>query len=211
MEKHIKIMAVKKAIFLDKDGTLIPDVPFNVDPAEMTLSLDCVKGLRKLQRSGYKLIVVSNQSGIAMGMFEPSALWRVEFKLRGLMAKEGLHLGGFYYCPHHPQGSLAAYRVNCNCRKPAPGLILSAAADYGLDLSQSWMIGDILNDVEAGHHAGCRSIMIDNGNETEWDLTTKRIPDAMVKNINQAADYILNHTLRLEKHESGTHSIDGKV
>lgn len=201
-------MAVKKAIFIDKDGTLIPDVPYNVDPAKITLALDSVKGLRRLKRAGYKLIVVSNQSGIALGMFERSALWGVEFKLRGLMAREGLYLGGFYYCPHHPQGSLAGYRVDCDCRKPAPGLILRAAEDHLVDLSQSWMIGDILNDVEAGHNAGCRSIMIDNGNETEWDLSTKRIPEAMVKNINQAAEYILHYTLRLEEHESGTHSID---
>jgi len=208
MEKHIKIMAAKKAIFIDKDGTLIPDLPYNVDPAKITLAVDSVKGLRQLQRAGYKLFVVTNQSGIAMGMFEPSALWRVEFKIRGLMAREGLYLGGFYYCPHHPEGALAAYRLDCNCRKPAPGLILKAAADYDVDLSQSWMIGDILNDVEAGHNAGCRSIIIDNGNETEWDLNRNRIPDAMVKNINQAAEYILHYTLRLEKHESGTHSID---
>ncbi|MEJ5963427.1 D-glycero-alpha-D-manno-heptose-1,7-bisphosphate 7-phosphatase [Pedobacter immunditicola] len=201
-------MAAKKAIFIDKDGTLIPDLPYNVDPAKITLAVNSVKGLRQLHRAGYKLIVVSNQSGIAMGMFEPSALWRVEFKLRGLMAREGLYLGGFYYCPHHPEGALADYRVDCSCRKPAPGLILKAAADYDLELSKSWMIGDILNDVEAGHNAGCRSVMIDNGNETEWDLNRKRIPDAMVKNINQAAEYILHHTLRLEKHESGTHSID---
>ena len=201
-------MVVKKAIFIDKDGTLIPDFPYNVDPAKITLALDSVKGLRQLQHAGYKLIIVSNQSGIALGMFERSALWRVEFKLRGLMAREGLYLGGFYYCPHHPQGTLSAYRMECDCRKPAPGLILKAAEDHHIDLSQSWMIGDILNDVEAGHNAGCRAIIIDNGNETEWDLNRKRIPDAMVKNINQAADYILHHTLRLEEHESGTHSID---
>jgi D-glycero-D-manno-heptose 1,7-bisphosphate phosphatase len=204
-------MVIKKAIFLDKDGTLIPDVPYNVDPAKITLAPDAVKGLRKLQRSGFKLIVVSNQSGIAMGLFPSNALWQVEYKIRSLMAKQGLHLGGFYYCPHHPQGLIKAYSVNCSCRKPAPGLILSAAAKYNLDLSQSWMIGDILNDVEAGHNAGCRAILLDNGNETEWDLNSRRIPEAMVKNINQAADYILNLTLRTEKYENGVPSIDRKV
>jgi D-glycero-D-manno-heptose 1,7-bisphosphate phosphatase len=201
-------MAVKKAIFLDKDGTLIPDVPYNVNSARISLAEGAAEGLKRLQQKGYLLIVITNQPGIALGLFKQEALVQVEQKLRLLMKEQNLILDGFYYCPHFPDEDLPADRQPCNCRKPRAGLFLQAAAEHGIDLSQSWMIGDILNDVEAGHHAGCRAILINNGNETEWKLNRRRMPDYMVEDINQAAEHILNLTLRLEKHENGIPSID---
>jgi D-glycero-D-manno-heptose 1,7-bisphosphate phosphatase len=184
-------MAVNKAVFLDKDGTLVRDIPYNVNPDLITLTENTVTGLRKLMLSGYKLIVTSNQSGIAMGFFEYDMLFIAERKIKKLLAAHGVQVEGFYYCPHHPQGTVDEYRRKCDCRKPAPGMIRTAAEDHDIDLSSSWMIGDILDDVEAGNAAGCKTVLINNGNETEWKTSRKRIPDCMVADIDAAAAYIL--------------------
>jgi histidinol phosphatase-like enzyme len=98
----------------------------------------------------------------------------------------------FYYCPHHPEGKLAEYKEICTCRKPAEGLLLKAKFDHGIDLPKSWFIGDILDDVESGRRAGCRTILINDGHETEWQVTNPlRTPHAMVSNFKEAVDVIL--------------------
>lgn len=186
---------MNKAVFLDKDGTLIPDIPYNTDPDLITLQKNAVDGLRQLSRDGYLIIIISNQSGVARGFFKEEALIDVKIRIGDLLKEEQIPLDGFYYCPHHPEGSVKEYSVECNCRKPESGMFFKAAADFDIDLSSSWMIGDILNDVEAGKRAGCRSVLINNGNETEWHLNESRIPDYLVKNINEAALLILNSHL----------------
>ncbi|HEY9738269.1 MAG TPA: HAD family hydrolase [Trichocoleus sp.] len=179
---------MQKAIFLDKDGTLIEDVPYNVNPSRMLLCPGVLSGVKKLHQAGYLLIVISNQSGVARGYFTEAALGPVEQQLRRMLK---VPLAGFYYCPHHPHGSVLEYAYACECRKPEPGMLFQAAADHGIDLRQSWFIGDILNDVEAGRKAGCRTILIDNGNETEWVLTPDRVPHHTTTDVDLAADYIL--------------------
>ena len=186
-----------RAIFLDKDGTLIEDVPYNVDPALIRLYPGVPEALRRFRSAGYRLIVISNQAGVARGYFEESALAGVRETLYGLLAAEGVPLDGFYYCPHHPDGVVAAYAVACECRKPGPGMILRAAREHCVDLAGSWMIGDILNDVEAGSRAGCRTVLVDNGNETEWVAGAGRTPDLVVGTVLEAA-------LRIAGDSSGT-------
>jgi D-glycero-D-manno-heptose 1,7-bisphosphate phosphatase len=180
-----------RAVFLDKDGTLIEDVPYNVDPARMRLLPGVRAGLQALHSRGYRLIVVSNQSGVARGYFAEDALMAVEQRLRGLLAEAGVPLAGFYYCPHHPEGINASYAITCDCRKPEPGLLLKASTVQGIDLRQSWLVGDILDDIEAGRRAGCKTILIDNGNETEWVLSPFRQPDAVAADVAEAAKIIL--------------------
>ena len=177
-----------RAIFLDKDGTLVKDVPYNVDPDRIQLCKGAVAAVRSLVLIGYQIFVITNQSGVALGYFSESALLGVQQRLKDLLAEGGVTLAGFYYCPHHPGGSPDAIR--CGCRKPQPGLIFRAAADHTIDLSESWFIGDILNDVEAGRAAGCRTILIDNGNETEWELSRGRLPHHLVANLGEAARVI---------------------
>lgn len=177
----------RAAIFLDKDGTLLRDVPYNVDPARMRWAPGARRGLRALAALGAPLVVVSNQPGVALGRFAAQALRGVARALCAMFAQEGAALAGFYYCPHHPQGRVAGYGGICACRKPAPGLLLRAAEDLHLDLDASWMIGDILDDVQAGHQAGCRSVLLDVGNETEWRLRAERVPDLWVDDLAQAA------------------------
>jgi histidinol-phosphate phosphatase family protein len=181
----------EKAVFLDKDGTIIEDVPYNVDPSAMVFTPGAAEALRQLHAAGYRLIVVSNQSGVARGLFPVAALDAVETRLAEMLAEAGAVLTGFYFCPHHPEGSVAAYAVPCDCRKPAPGLIYRAGQEHGIDLAESWFVGDILNDVEAGRAAGCRTILIDNGNETEWALSRERLPDHLASGLAAAAGLIL--------------------
>jgi D-glycero-D-manno-heptose 1,7-bisphosphate phosphatase len=185
------MIAKQKAIFIDKDGTLIVDVPYNVDPAKIVLSDDCTKGLRDLQAKEYLLVVISNQSGVARGYFKEEALQLVERQIKTMLAGAGIRLDGFYYCPHYPEGDMQQYVTDCDCRKPEPGMLFKASDELNIDLLSSWMVGDILNDVEAGNRAGCKTILIDNGNETEWLFNIMRTPWSRVKTINEAAEYIL--------------------
>ncbi len=190
-------MAMMRAVFIDKDGTLIDDLPYNVDPERIRLSDGAGDALRSLQARGFLLIVITNQSGIARGRIPEPAMAGVHARIADLLAVEGVALDGFYYCPHWPHGRLARHAFACDCRKPRPGLLLRAAAEHGIATDQSWMIGDILDDVEAGRRAGCRTLLIDNGNETEWVLGPLRRPHRLARDLSQAA-HIIAQQLRTE-------------
>jgi histidinol-phosphate phosphatase family protein len=183
--------AGRGAVFLDKDGTLLDDIPFNVDPDRMRLAEGAREGLEALGGAGLPLFVVSNQSGIARGLFDDSAMRVVERKLETLFEECGARMSGFFYCPHHPAATVPAYALLCSCRKPEPGMLFRASAEHGVDPMRSWMVGDILDDIEAGRRAGCATILLDNGNETEWDLSPRRVPDHRVPTLDQAARLIV--------------------
>ncbi|MBL0727188.1 HAD-IIIA family hydrolase [Piscinibacter sp. HJYY11] len=174
----------RRAVFIDKDGTLVENVPYNVDPSLVTFTPHAMQGLRLLSQHGYPLVVVSNQPGVALGYFDEAALAGLRMVLMVRLASHGVRLAGFRCCPHAPD-------AGCSCRKPAPGLLLQAAADLDLDLQRSWMVGDILDDVEAGHRAGCRSVLLDVGNETQWKRSPLREPEFRVANLLEAAETIL--------------------
>ena len=173
-------MALSKAIFVDKDGTLIEDLPYNVDPARVALTPKAAEAMHALARAGYRVILVSNQPGIAFNKFDEQGLGRVFEKLRSLVPE----VQAFYYCPHAPESG-------CGCRKPEPGLIERAAREHRVALADSWMIGDILDDVEAGRRAGCRTVLLDNGHETEWKRGALRRPDGVARDLAEAAALIL--------------------
>lgn len=177
-----------RAVFLDKDGTLVDDVPYNADPAKVRLAAGAGPALAALLADGFRLFVVSNQPGVGLGYFPLAALQPMSQRILQLVRADGADLHGFYYCPHVP----ARGQAPCGCRKPAPGLVLQAAAEHRIVLGDSWFIGDILDDVEAGHRAGCRSILIDNGNETEWLRSPLREPDHLARNLHDAAAHILS-------------------
>lgn len=183
---------MEKAIFLDKDGTLVHDIPYNVDPARLRFNEGAIAALAKLKREGYLLIMVSNQSGVAHGYFTEQSLGALANSIQEKLECSGLQLDDFCFCPHHPHGRISNYAQDCDCRKPKPGLLLRAAEKFNIDLSCSWMIGDILNDVEAGTNAGCKTILLNNGNETEWVLGEKRKPTAIAGNLLEAAEIIVN-------------------
>lgn len=183
-------MAMNAAIFLDKDGTLLKDVPYNVDPARMVFAPGARTGLARLGQLGLPIYVISNQPGVALGRFTDDQLAPMVSQLHRMFAHAGAELGGFYYCPHHPQGTISAHAISCDCRKPAPGLLLRAATEHGITLEASWFVGDILDDVEAGLRAGCNTVLIDNGNETQWEINERRVPHRIVSDLDEAGDWI---------------------
>lgn len=164
------------AVFIDKDGTLLIDVPYNVDPERIMLTSGAADAVASFANCGYRVIVVSNQPGAALGLFPEQALAAVGERLRTLLPE----VAGFYYCPHAPDHG-------CACRKPEPGLLERASREHGIDLPGSWMIGDILDDVEAGRRAGCRTILLDAGNETEWRMSETRSPHHIAASLAEAA------------------------
>jgi histidinol-phosphate phosphatase family protein len=177
-----------RAVFIDKDGTLVETVPHNVDPAQIRFMPHAIEALRLLADRGYQLIVVTNQPGLAYGMFTRAQLTQLELALTAMLQREGVALAGFYACPHAAgAGPVPA----CLCRKPAPGLLRQAARAHAIDLQRSWMVGDILDDVEAGQRAGCRTVMLDVGNETVWRRSPLRTPHHQVGDWLQAAQAIL--------------------
>ncbi len=181
-----------RAVFFDKDGTLVRNIPYNIDPDLVQLDDQAVECLRALQDSGYALFIITNQSGVARGLFTEQDLLPMQNRLRALLAAGGISLAGFYYCPHHPHGRVREYAVECLCRKPRPGMLFQAAHEHTIDLAASWLVGDILDDVEAGNQAGCRTILLNNDHETEWNLTENRRPDYMVKDLSDAARTIIS-------------------
>lgn len=165
----------QRAIFLDRDGTINRYVGFlrNIDDFEL---LDGVaEAIRKINESGYLAIVVTNQPVVARGEVSFEELTEIHNKMETLLGQKGAYLDAIYFCPHHPHKGFAGERpelkTECDCRKPKPGLLLKAAMDFNIDLSQSWMVGDGENDVKAGLHAGCRTALLSDENE-DYGQTT---------------------------------------
>lgn len=174
----------RPAIFLDKDGTLVHDVPYNVDPARVRFTPGAMEAIRRWRAAGYRIVVVTNQPGIGRGLFDVAALQRLHLALAARLAQAEAPIDAFIACPHNAA-------EHCACRKPRPAMILEAARALRIDLEGSWMVGDILNDVEAGHRAGCRAVLIDNGNETEWLAGPMRAPDLRCADLLEAAELTL--------------------
>jgi D-glycero-D-manno-heptose 1,7-bisphosphate phosphatase len=157
-----------KAVFLDRDGVVneivyhkemgIIDSPFTVD--QFKLLPDVGKAINKFHEQGFKVFIVSNQPGIAKDHFDMDVFEKIKEKMRNELAKSGAKIDDEYYCIHHPEANLVNYKKICNCRKPKPGLILQAADEHNIDISKSWMIGDGINDIQAGNSVGCRTILI---------------------------------------------------
>lgn len=185
--------SVRRAVFLDKDGTLIENEPYNVSPERVRFAADAFPLLRDLQSADYDFYIVTNQPGIALGLFPMNDLLEHLEYISGQLKLNGIRVNDIFFCPHHSDAMHASFRTPCLCRKPNPGMLIKAAHSHKLDMSQSWMIGDILDDIEAGHKAGCKTILIDNGNETIWNLTKERTPEVVCKSLPEAATFILRN------------------
>ncbi|HZC04581.1 MAG TPA: HAD family hydrolase [Ktedonobacterales bacterium] len=153
------------ALFLDRDGTLTYPYHYPSRPEHLRLYPGIGEPLRTLQQAGFRLVVVTNQSGVARGFFTEADLARMHTRLQAMLWEHGVRLDAVYHCPHHPDGVVSGLSVRCDCRKPQPGMVLQAAGDLNLDLARSWFVGDILDDIEAGARAGCRTVLVDLGTE----------------------------------------------
>lgn len=156
---------IARAIFLDRDGTLVHARHYPSRPEELILYDNIAGELVAFQEAGFRLVVITNQSGLARALFTTDDLRLMHAHLARELAARGVRLDGIYHCPHHPDGVVPELAIRCDCRKPAPGMLLRAASDLQLDLSRSWFIGDILDDCEAGNRAGCRTVLVDLGTE----------------------------------------------
>ena len=155
----------RRAVFLDRDGTLVESRHYPSRPEELVLYPGVTAELRRLRAAGFGLVLITNQSALAHGYFGQSELDRMHEHLAAELRRGDVEIDAIYVCPHHPRGKVAELAIECDCRKPRPGLLLRAAADLGLDLARSWFAGDILDDVEAGNRAGCRTVLVDLGTE----------------------------------------------
>jgi D-glycero-D-manno-heptose 1,7-bisphosphate phosphatase len=176
-------------VFLDKDGTLIEDLPYNVDPRRVRFAPGARRGVRMLAMNGWRMAVITNQSGVARGFATMDQVLALGPFLRRSLAAEGAVLAGFYACPHLPDG-VNDYARECSCRKPEPGLVATAAAELGVDCSASWFVGDTWMDVAAGRAAGCRTIVVGPEWRTTGSWPEDRRPDAAVPDLLAAAHEI---------------------
>ncbi len=151
------------AVFLDRDGVVIEDSQYLGDPSRVRLLPGAAETIAALNRSGWPVVIVTNQSGVARGMFTEDDVDAVHDHLAELLHGYGAKIDAFYFCPHHPDGEVLRFAVECECRKPQPGMLLRAAAELRLDLAASWLIGDRVTDLEAGAAVGCRTVLVRTG------------------------------------------------
>ena len=153
----------RAAIFLDRDGTINEEIGYMDRLEKLRLIPGAAEAIRLINASGMKTIVVTNQSGVARGIFTESFVAEIHARLREMLRAEGASLDGIYFCPHHPTEGRGDYLRECECRKPSPGLLLRAAAEFHLDPARSYMVGDTLKDIEAGGRAGAQGILVRTG------------------------------------------------
>lgn len=173
------------AVFLDRDGTLIHAKHYPSRPEDIVLYDGIGPELAVLKHRGFKLVLITNQGGLAHGYFSENDLTVMHEHLQTELRAFDAELDAIYHCPHHPNGRIRGLAVACDCRKPKPGMLLNAARDLGLDLARSWFVGDILDDVEAGNRAGCRTILVDLGTESP-PLEPVRTPSFVARDSVQA-------------------------
>lgn len=187
---------MNKAVFLDRDGVIIEDKDCLYKKEDIQLTYG-VEDLYALKEKGFKLLVITNQTVIARGLISEEGVNEIHTQINLMINQRfNFELDHFYTCPHHPNANLEKYRINCSCRKPLPGLILQAAKDFDIDLSQSWMIGDRISDIIAGKKAGCKTILL----EREYSMNKIQgagyddniLPDFKFSTLKEAISKITN-------------------
>ena len=186
---------LRAGLFLDRDGTINSEVDFLRSPDELRLLPGAARAIREANEAAIPVVIMTNQSGIARGYLTEDDLARVHDRLRELLAAEGAHVEAIEYCPHHPTAGRPPYNVECDCRKPGPGMLLRAAAKLGLDLTTSFVVGDRCVDMEAGSRAGCRTVLVLTGyGATERDECLQRLTiDHVAPDLYAAWSFIRHH------------------
>jgi D-glycero-D-manno-heptose 1,7-bisphosphate phosphatase len=179
-----------KAIFLDRDNTIIEDPGYINDPDQVKLLDGVTEPLSELKAMGYKLVVVSNQSAVARGIVTEETLGQIHKRLEQLLTEKGVSLDRIYYCPYHINGVIPKYRKDSDWRKPSPGMLLAASKDMDINLPESWMVGDSPNDIEAGARAGCRTIMLAGRTHEQKIRPGETDPDYRAVNLKEVVNII---------------------
>jgi D-glycero-D-manno-heptose 1,7-bisphosphate phosphatase len=184
-----------RAVFVDRDGTMIEDVGYLERIERLKLFPYTVDAIRLLNRAGFKVVVVTSQAGVANGIVTEEFVAQAHAAIGRRIADAGGRIDAFYYCPHLPTASVEKYRTDCECRKPKPGMIHSAARDLSLDVSGSYMVGDRWRDIEMGQAAGATGILVETGyGKTEASRRPDNIkPVTVVANLIEATTWILRN------------------
>ncbi|MEO6392793.1 MAG: D-glycero-beta-D-manno-heptose 1,7-bisphosphate 7-phosphatase [Pyrinomonadaceae bacterium] len=191
-----------RAVFLDRDGTISEEVGYLDDPSRFRLLPGSPAAIQLLNENGWKVVVVTNQSGVARGFFAEEMVVQVNELMRSKLAAAGARLDGVYYCPHHPTSGAAPYVSDCDCRKPKPGLLFQAAQELDIDLSASWMVGDRYGDVAVAPAAGVRSALVLTGyGRDEWEAlgrVWKHEPELVAEDLLEVARKIVGKKAKQE-------------
>ena len=190
----MSLPASRRAVFIDRDGTLIEEAGYLNSLDRLVFFPYTVDAVRQLNRAGFTVVVITNQAGIARGIVTEEFLASAHRHISERVAAGGARIDGYYHCPHHPHGIVESLRITCDCRKPQPGLLRRAATDLGIDLERSYTIGDRWHDLEAGRAAGTAAVLVRTGYGAadEWTPRDGISADAIVDNLAAAAAWILS-------------------
>jgi D-glycero-D-manno-heptose 1,7-bisphosphate phosphatase len=185
-----------KAVFLDRDGTIIEDTGYVAGAERVKFLPGSIRAIKLLNENGFRVMVVSNQAGVARGYFDEDMVKTTNRYIQSTLAEQGAFIDMFYYCPHHREGVVEEYRRECHFRKPNPGMIEQGGRDFDIDLRQSFVIGDHYSDVAAGHRAGCRTVLLGDGKSDDEEIIA--MPDRIARDLKEAVDWILRVSARQE-------------
>lgn len=166
---------LRRAIFLDRDGTVNEERHYLADPDLVALTENVAQAIAAANAAGLLVVVVTNQAGVGRGYFPLAAVGAVNRRIEELLAAQSARVDRFYACPHHPREGIGEYLVDCECRKPKPGMLLQAAREFGIDLPRSFLIGDSRTDLEAGAAAGCRTMLVRTGHGVAVEVTPEDV------------------------------------
>ncbi len=180
-------------VFLDRDGVINEEVGYLSSLELLKLLPGVAQAIRLLNQLNIPTIVVTNQAGVARGFFPEARIHEIHQALSDLLTAEGAHIDRYYYCPHHPTEGIGSYRLDCECRKPKPGLLHKAREELRLDLAHSYLVGDNVLDIETGRRAGTRSTLVLTGyGETLWhNWSSPFTPDYVARDLGEAVEWIL--------------------
>jgi D,D-heptose 1,7-bisphosphate phosphatase len=190
---------MNRAVFLDRDGTINVEVGYLSDLAQLKLIPGAGAAVKRLNETGLKAVLVTNQSGVARGYFSESFVQETHARLEQMLRDEGAWLDGIYYCPHHPTSGSPPYTVDCDCRKPGTGLIDRAARDLAIDVKKSYVVGDKWSDVELGQRAGAHAVLVKSGftHDDPGNVRPPHVvdPDFVAHDLAEAVAWIVRHAV----------------
>jgi len=182
---------MEKAAFLDRDGTIIEDTGYVGEISKVRFLPGASAGIKLLNDNGFKVIIITNQAGVARGFFTEERVKEINAYIRESLVQEGAMIDEFYYCPHHVEGIIEEYRKDCYYRKPNPGMIEKAVSDFDIDLDESFVIGDKYSDIEAGCRAGCRNILLTGEASQDGKMENRVVSDHTAHDLFEAVKWII--------------------
>jgi len=186
---------MNKAVFLDRDGVITKEPPYyahRIDQLELIPK--STEAIRLLNKNGFKVIVISNQAGVARGYYQEKDIQIYNNEMKRQLGEKGAYIDAIYYCPHYSEAAIEKYKIDCKCRKPKPGMLTQAEEDLNLNLKHSFLIGDKLSDIEAGYRAGCKTILVltGQGNDELKKILKMKIKPNYISNNLYTASQIIN-------------------